>query len=219
MRRPAPVLFTLWLLAVAMTLTGCTPSRGGGGGGDDDDDAGTEEPGIFVQRYLDYYGGYAFGSLLLPLETGFTCDQVDDGGFIEDSDSNYITVTLYLGIDQPSWEGSYSGWYDSDCSLSGGEYDYPDAKCFESYGLIDGNEEYGDNDDSFAIDDFSSSSVEGQLVLSDVTYDFAVSNCGDFSSAEGRSVQSGSSGHPAASPAAASSRDRPERGAWGLRFR
>ncbi len=80
--------------------------------------------------------------------------------------------------------------------------------------MIGGTEQYGDNDDAFRIDDFSSSQVEGSLTLSDVDYDFAASNCGEFSY-EGRSAPAETAAQqqraPRAEPAAAPS--------WKLWFR
>ena len=203
-------------LVAALLLSACPVSRGGGGGsGGDDDDAGADvEPGLFVYYFNDYYssGDYYEGRLLLPLEEGFDCDNAD-GLYLEDSDENFISAYLYRGVSR-DWEGSYSEYYDADCTMS--DYDYDDAKCFLLGAVIDGNDEYGDNDDALRIDDFSSSEVEGQLVLSDVTYDFAATNCGQWSYGERvDEPESSSSGSSQTTPAAKS----PDGSSWRLRFR
>ena len=205
----------LVFLVATVMLSACPVNRGGGGGGGDDDDAGVAaEPGLFIYYFEDYYsdGDYYQGRLLLPLEEGFSCDDAD-GFYLEDTDNNYILAYLYLGVNQ-DWEGTFSQYYDADCTMS--DYDYDDAKCFMLTGVIDGNEEYGDNDDAFRIDDFSASEVEGRLVLSDVTYDFAVRNCGAWSY-EGRSAG------PATSAGGEPQSSRTKRSglgpAWRLRFR
>jgi hypothetical protein len=205
-------------LIVTMLLSACPMNRGGGGGGggggDDDDTATAAEPGLFIYYFEDYYsdGDYYQARLLLPLEEGFDCDEVD-GLYLEDTDNNFISAYLYRGVNQ-DWEGTFSEYYGADCTMS--DYDYDDAKCFLMSGVIDGNEEYGDNDDSFRIDDFSSSGVEGQLVLSDVTYDFAVSNCGEWSYGERGPGPTASDRERSRTPRATTSRQEPS---WRLRFR
>jgi len=203
-------------LVAVLFVSGCPVNRGGGGGGRDDDDAGAAaEPGLFIYYFQDYYseGEYYEARFLLPLEDGFSCDD-SDGFYLEDTDSNYVWGYLYRGVNE-SWEGTFFDYYDPGCTMS--NYDYDNAKCFMLAGVIDGNEEYGDNDDAFRIDDFSSSEVEGQLVLSDVTYDFAVSNCGELYFGErGAGEASSSEGERARSPRATTSQQPPS---WRLRFR
>ena len=219
------------LFAVLGLLACPTPRGGGGGGGDDDDasddddnqdddDASEVEPGLFTYRYESYYGEYySWAMILLPLESGFDCGDVDEYGSVDDSDDNYIYVYLMLGSTQ-SWEGAYEDSYDYDCDL----YDYEDAKCFSLYGVINGNGEYGDNDDAFRIDDYSSSSIEGRIVLSDVTYDFDIINCGDYSYAgareEGAGAARASGPRLRTGPVAAPRPEPPQKvGPWKLRFR
>ena len=200
-------------LVAATLLSACPVVRGGGGGGGDDDDAAAAEPGLFIYYFQDYYseGDYYEARFLLPLEDGFDCDDAD-GLYLEDSDDNYIWAILYLGANQ-NWEGTFHDYYDADCTMS--DYDYDDAKCFHLGGVIDGNDEYGDNDDAFRIDDFSAGEVEGQLVLSDVTYDFAVSNCGLWSYGERSAAPASSGGESSKKPRATSEKSP----SWRLRFR
>lgn len=205
----------LTCLVAALILSACPVNRGGGGGGGDDDDASAAaEPGLFIYYFQNYYsdGDYYEARFLLPLEEGFDCNDAD-GLYLEDTDDNYIWAIVYLGVNQ-DWEGSFSDYYDADCTMS--NYDYDDAKCFHLGGVIDGNEEYGDNDDAFRIDDFSSSEVEGQLVLSDVTYDFAVSNCGELSYDDRGTGATSSDGQEARRPRTTSAKQGPS---WRLRFR
>ncbi len=206
----------LVFLGAAVMLSACPVNRGGGGGGggDDDDAAAAAEPGLFIYYFEDSYsdGDYYQAKLLLPLEEGFSCDDVD-GFYLEDTDNNYVLAYLYLGVNR-DWEGTFSEYYDADCTMS--DYDYDDAKCFLLTGVIDGNEEYGDNDDAFRIDDFSASEVEGQLVLSDVTYDFAVSNCGALSY-DGRSA--GPATSDGGEPQSPRTKSSVLGSAWRLRFR
>ena len=228
------------LLAVLFAVLGllaCPTPRGGGGGGGDDDDNGDDddasddddgsddddasevEPGLFTYSLNSGYGDSFYqATILLPLESGFDCSDVDEYGSMEDSDQNFIVSYLLLGGEQ-SWEGPFES-YESGCDM----YDYADARCFGLYGMINGNEEYGDNDDSFRIDDYSSSSVEGRLVLSDVTYDFDIINCGEYSydgyREEGAGAARASGPRLRTGPVAAPRPEPPQKvGPWKLRFR
>ena len=211
-----PLLRIAVLSFLVLGLCACPTPRGGGGGGgggDDDDAASNVEPGLFTYYFTEYdEGDWYNGFLLLPLEPGFDCDDVD--GYLYDGDQNWVQATLYRGVDH-DWEGAYHELYDSQCTLS--DYDYDDAFCFSLGGVIDGVEEYGDNDDAFRIDDYSSSEVEGSLVLSDVTYDFAVTNCGTFSYGERAAVPERAS-EPTGGSAAPRTRKQ-SAPSWRLRFR
>ncbi len=213
---PATLRLALALTCV-VALSACPTGRrggggGGGGGGEDDDDAASNaEPGLFTWSYSDYEGGYYVGRLLLPLETGFDCGDVDDGGYLEDEDENWIVAYVYRGSDR-DWEQDYVHMYEEDCNLY--DYDYEDANCYYLFGNIEGAELYGDNDDTFELDDYSSSQVEGSLRLSDEVYDFAVTNCGEYS------YDDRSAPEQEAAPEQSSVQTKPApKPVWKLRFR
>ena len=212
----------LLLLLLALSLTACGPLRSGNNNGDDDDttaaddDDATEpdpgEPGLFAYQFSDYYDGYYIAYLSLPLESGFGCSDLGEGGYFYDSDYNYVGLYLYRGSDR-SWEGSY----DSDCDLY--DYDYANLHCFGGAAYDNGNESYVDSGDSLEIETYSDSQVVGEASIGGETYRFTVVNCGEYTY-DGRSENSSDSTTPVA-PAATVNRayKAARKGSWGLRFR
>jgi len=199
------------VLAFTLLIAACTPIRGGGGGGggDGDDD---EEPGLFAYRYTDYYDGYYYATLLLPLEDGYGCGNVDEYAYMYDSDYNFLRASVYRGSSK-SWEGDYDYIYDSDCGME--DYDYANLQCWYGEYSRDGDHVYVDAGDALSIDSFSSSNVRGQVRVGGDSYDFRVTNCGEYSYDDrGERSYDGAPPEEAASP-----RGTTRPASWKLRFR
>ncbi len=166
--------------ALLLSLIGCpTGRRGGGGGGgvdDDDDAASNAEPGLFLWTHQDSNNGYTVARLLLPLETGFTCEDIYGGYYLYDEDDDWIVAIVYRG-DGQQWEQEYVNTYLPDCEDPGD--DWSELRCFYLFGRSQGDEFYSDAEDTFRIVAYSGSQVTGSLSLDEADYDFSATNCGE----------------------------------------
>ncbi len=191
----------------------------------DDDDAAPAEPGLFVYTDVTAYG-YAYGRIYLPLESGFDCLDLYDGGYFYDTDQNWLVAFLIRG-DDIGWEGDYEWGYSGDC-YKGYKSDYEGLRCTYIYSYDD----YSDADDSLTVSDYSETSVAGSITFNGETTAFDVVNCGEVEPYSGddddsayRSL-SGPTLQRASTQSTVAGEDRPRKtkrglfgSAWRLRFR